>query len=481
MICAPKIFTRGLFAWLCLAALSLEATPADAAKCPNVQLVMDRSGSMISPMTTSTGGMDSRWNIAKAQLKSLVSTYDGLSPMGLTIFPRAMGCGGDPPIRPAYGTKAAITMALDAKGPDGSTPTANTLNEVRMLTELRDTSRGQYLIVLTDGAPGCGALDSEVGTVGEVTSARMQSPPIYTYVVGIGNLDASARGTLTRMAEAGGKALMTPLKYYPANTEVELANSLTSIAIAIGSAHVGCTEDAPDGGTPADLSEPGRDMTMSERDMTMSERDMTMSERDMTMSGRDMTMPPDEDLSMPMMDLSVPPGRDLAMGPRDMTMPPQPLDLLGRDLVGTERDSGPVADAPVVDWVTPKELPLGAGGGIEITGRNFVVTLPSSEASLVGDMGVFVLNNALVVDDRHIRATVPMTVPVGVYDVVVRNPTGTTGTLSKGFTITAKAGGCACSLQPATPSPDGRGLGLLLLTTGLLWVRSRRRSARTGQ
>jgi hypothetical protein len=453
---------------LCLASvvgIAALHTPANAFKCPNVHIVMDRSGSMSTNMTTSTGGMSTRWDIAKNQLKNLLTVYDGLSPVGLSIFPPTSGmCSSDTPVRPAYFTKSAIAMSLDANGPSGSTPSGTAMRNAAMLSELQDPTRRQYVLLLTDGGPGCGGEpDTATGTANEIRKALMQSPPIYTFVIGIGNLAASEKAALTMMADAGGKPSMTADKYYPAGTEVELTNSLTTIALMINGENTGCSDVLPDGGGGmSDMSMGGDDMSGPPRDMAGPPRDMAGPPRDMSTGPLDLSGPP--------FDLSGPP-RDMAGPPRDMAGPP-------RDMSGPRPDGGSSGDPrPKIDWILPKTMPFGMGGPAEITGRNFEPTVPTSEFSL--EQGVTSIPLSAALQDSHLaQIIIPANLPVGTYTVVVKNPDGYVDALTDGFTVTPAKVGCACSLSPQPPQNTAPLAVLFMsLLAGRLLLRARRRSA----
>lgn len=437
------------------------ASPAQALKCPNVHILMDRSGSMSSTMTTSTGGSSTRWDVAKTQLKGLVNVYDGLSPVGLSIFPPVLGmCNAETPVRPAFYTKTAISAALDMFGPSGSTPTANAVMNVAALSELRDPSRRQYVLLLTDGAPGCSAMDTLAGTVSELQKAYAQSPSISTFVVGIGNLSTSEKAALTQLADAGGRPAPTTDKYYPATNEVELTNSLNTIALMINSENAGCTDALPDGGGGS------MDMSMGGMDMSGPPRDMSMPPVDMSGPPRDMAMPP--------VDMSGPP-RDMAMPPVDMSGPPRDMTGPPRDMAGPGPDGGKPGDGrPKIDWILPKEMPFGMGGPAEITGRNFEPTVPTSEFSL--EQGVTSIPLNAVLEDSHLaRVLIPATLPVGKYTLVVKNPDGFIDALPDAFTVTPAKSGCACSLSP---QPVAGTLPVSTLVAGLFAARLLRRRRR---
>ena len=430
----------GLFATL--AVLGAPALAA-AASCPNVHIVLDRSGSMSSLMS----GGGTRWSTATQIVNKLVGLADPLraAKIGLALFPKA-SCDSLLAVRPDYSTKAMIAAALAAAMPSGSTPSGTAIRDAATLTELKDATRKQYIILLTDGGPGCGGEpDTVTGTVNQITLARTASPSIGTYVVGVGDgLSSSEQLALGQMADAGGYPEATMARYYKGTTALELESSLTRIMIAIQTANAGCVDATPaDMAMPADLGVPA---------------DMRMS--------ADLAVPP-TDLGMTAMDLAMTPA-DLSMTPADLSM------MTPTDLSGTAQDLATVGDGgsgrrPLVVSIAPPELEQGKSGPAIIQGSGFVSAAPSSSVYLEGQSRLVALTNVLVEDEQTIKVFVPGDLPAGVYDVVVKNPDGAIGRLSGGFTVTATtASGCSCNVgghAPLAASPLAIlfGLGLLAL------------------
>ena len=125
----------------------------------------------------------------------------------------------------------SIEASIASLMPTGSTPSGTAVRDAQALGSLNDPKRAQYIILITDGGPGCGGEpDSCSGTVGEITKARMKSPSISTFVVGFGGgLAASESICLTQMANAGGKPTTSAEKYYKADTADELNRALAEI------------------------------------------------------------------------------------------------------------------------------------------------------------------------------------------------------------------------------------------------------------
>ena len=216
---------------------SLAASPVQAAKCPNVHIVLDRSGSMAGTL-----GSGTRWTVAKDAVNAVLTKYGQLFPIGMSIFPDLAGnCVSQLVTEPDYKKTAAIQSAMNAAGPNGGTPSGQAMHDVRALPSLHDSSRGQYVILITDGGPSCSTLDTCAGTVNEITSALKQSPVITTFVVGFGGgLASSEAMCLTQMASAGGKPAPTTDKYYKADNAADLNKALDDIiTVVMGGGDVG--------------------------------------------------------------------------------------------------------------------------------------------------------------------------------------------------------------------------------------------------
>ena len=428
---------RRLLAIGLLAALTVMAAPsaATAAQCPNVHIVLDRSGSMTSAMA----GGGTRWSAATQTINKLVGLADPLraAKIGLAQFPNA-GCDSLLSVRPDYSTKAAIASAMAASMPGGSTPSGTAIRDAAALTELKDSTRKQYIILLTDGGPGCGGEpDTVTGTVNQITLARSASPSIGTYVVGVGDgLSSGEQLALGQMATAGGYPEATPARYYKGTTATELESSLTKIMIAIQTENAGCVDATPadmagptDLGVPADLKPPS--------DLAMTPMDLSMTSMDLAMTPSDLSMTP-ADLAMTSMDLAM--------------MPPNDLSGTLQDLASPGTGDGGSGRRPMVVSISPNEMEQSKSGPAVIQGSNFVSAAPSSTVYFEGSSRLVAVTNVLVEDESTIKVFVPGDLPAGVYDVVVKNPDGALGRLSGGFTVTAaSASGCSCDVGGHTP------------------------------
>lgn len=237
---------RLFFIALTLLLLCGGAHQASAGKCPNLVIVLDKSGSMDSaPSGGSAPPGGSKWDLAVLALKELVDTYDGQLPIGLSLFAGDSGCGaGKLNIPPDYETGAKIKALIDATSPDSATPTSETINSLRMEPVLRDASRSQYMLLLTDGEPSCASGEPDA-SVNAVKAAQMQSPSITTFVLGFGALPPSGATAMDRMSEAGGAPVMgMPKKYYTAEDLPTLKKQLEKIFAQVLGEGMGLCDDS---------------------------------------------------------------------------------------------------------------------------------------------------------------------------------------------------------------------------------------------
>lgn len=252
-VCLSRL---GLCLGLALALATFAASPARAAKCPNLGILLDRSGSMlyrIQDNTFATGAELSRWDIAANAVTALLNQYDGLLPIGFSVFPTDSVCGtGSFVVDPAYKTKDNIIGRLPGFKPpsiDPDTPTCSAIDTLRGATAYQDPSRAQYILLVTDGDPYCrnticggGPLIDK--TVAAITAAKNQTPSVHTFVVGFGgNLPAALKANLDRMAQAGGEPNPdAAYDYYPADSQQALLTQLQRIITSItGGGDVGST------------------------------------------------------------------------------------------------------------------------------------------------------------------------------------------------------------------------------------------------
>lgn len=238
------VLAQALLALTLASLTALYPGEAGAKKCPNLAILLDRSGSMLWRLQDNQfpqAGEKSRWDIATSALNAVLTQYDGYLPIGFAAFPVQTQCGISGVIIPsAYNTKAAISSQLGTlKPPDTmlGTPTCTAVNALRADTSFQEASRAQYILLITDGEPfcsdKCGASDHIIGAVNSIKAAFQQTPSVHTFVVGFGgNLSAAFKDNLNQMAVAGGEVnpdRTLGYDYYAADSEQALLSQIQKI------------------------------------------------------------------------------------------------------------------------------------------------------------------------------------------------------------------------------------------------------------
>ena len=230
---------------------------ARAGKCPNLAILLDQSASMAQDPTgvvQPQGSPKSKWAIATAALTSLNNRFDGLLPIGYSNFPSmnnaCMTQGLRIPV--GYGNRVAINNAMiDFPFSGGSTPICDAITKLAAEPLLKDSSRGQFVLLVTDGAPqaACCGVDPVQSTVDAIKAAAQQSPPIYTFVVGFGQLSMAEQTALNQMALAGGYPDNgnAAYKYYRAESSADLDTALGRVIMQINGGDAGPVITCEDG------------------------------------------------------------------------------------------------------------------------------------------------------------------------------------------------------------------------------------------
>ncbi|HNN97122.1 MAG TPA: vWA domain-containing protein, partial [Pseudomonadota bacterium] len=251
--------------------------PVHATPCPNLAFLVDRSNSMLNTMagTPPMAGELSRWQVVRGALATALAQYDDKLPIGLALFPApGSTCSTSSFVTiPTYGSQAAILATLDAAdslpGSMALTPTCGAVNALAADSALRDASRAQYIVLITDGKPlcqssagctcdACSSLGAVNAAVESLRQARSQSPSIHTFVVGLGgSLDATEKQILNDMAAEGGEANPDPsVDYYPADTAAALSSQLAVILRTVagtgvsGGGSLACDDSCYSAGCP---------------------------------------------------------------------------------------------------------------------------------------------------------------------------------------------------------------------------------------
>jgi len=262
---------------------------------PNLYFVLDRSGSMAQPISSSSY---SKYTSARVAIAGVLRSIGHRVNYGAAVFPAFNGPGcqvgeevfpttaGDPPSEP--GTRDGPTLQkflqiLAGYQPGGGTSTSGTLTA---LTSTLQKLEGRTVVVLaTDGAPNCnpdnscaadrcmlniegyvldgipcagaynccdptirqqGRLDCLDDSAAELAIAELASSGIKTYVVGMPGSELYS-SVLSRFAEAGQTARPSALRYFAVGDNEELGAALKQIGNSVAiSCDVVLDETPPD-------------------------------------------------------------------------------------------------------------------------------------------------------------------------------------------------------------------------------------------
>ncbi len=242
-----------------VAAVALDPLP------PNVMLVLDKSGSMVTTWdhdADPTSAPITRWNSLHQVVESVVGTFDASASFGATLFPSAAATGditsacvmsamSEVPVAPMNlaAIVAGIPAADDTTLMGGTPATAGVILGRDHLLGL-DPERPRVLVLVTDGAANCSA---DVVDPAQLVLYDEQLPVVVgdawtnegipTYVVGIDATDVvdqlgiSTIDALDEVAAAGGKPLAGPHQFYQTTNQAELEAALQEIVDDA----VGCT------------------------------------------------------------------------------------------------------------------------------------------------------------------------------------------------------------------------------------------------
>lgn len=208
---------------------------------PNVMLVLDRSGSMKQSIGNNSN--TSKWDDLKNAVAALVQGYDSQMRLGASLFSANQACAPgniDVALAPAAGQKVLDKLA--AQGPDGDTPTATTLDTVINQGMLNDPTRGNFVVLATDGLPTC----DDVDVKSRIAKLYAATPSVKTYVIGIGAATNTNPALLNAWADAGHTARAGATHYYQTNSPQDLKAAFDAIVGGIVSCDFQMMQAAPD-------------------------------------------------------------------------------------------------------------------------------------------------------------------------------------------------------------------------------------------
>lgn len=204
---------------------------------PTLALLVDQSGSM-----TSNFSGQSRWN---ATYDTLMDPTDGVVieledrvRFGLSLYTSNNGNAGPvcpvmTTVPPALGNHAAIDAVYSMEGPQGDTPTGDSIDVVAAELVAFTEPGPKGIVLATDGEPDtCEEPNPQNGQLEAVTAAQnAYTDDIRTYVISVGADVSDAH--LQEMANAGvGKNpgdMTDPAPFYKALNPQELVDAFQQI------------------------------------------------------------------------------------------------------------------------------------------------------------------------------------------------------------------------------------------------------------
>jgi hypothetical protein len=210
--------------------LTIEPIPPNLLVLFDISLSMNDGldGCMAIPLVTTCD--PSKMYVATQVMAQMTTSYRDAIYWGLAEFPgsAANGCGTpDSAIAPGPGNADTVSSQIMNTAPGGFTPINASIKYVKDSTLLSDPTRGNYLLLITDGSETC----NEDQGANEATTQRisdMAAIGTKTFVVGFGGgVDADA---LNDFANAGGVPNTSgSSSYYQADSAAQLESALGAI------------------------------------------------------------------------------------------------------------------------------------------------------------------------------------------------------------------------------------------------------------
>lgn len=220
-------------------------------------IVQDRSSSMSGLSLSADIGSD-RWTPSVAALKEVVNDYDDSIRFGLLLFPSSgQACdSGSVSVEISEQAGEMISSALDMNAPSllfngiGQTPTDLALQQALEVIKARPQGNpdeppinNAYVLLVTDGAPGCNLGATEQPRVDAANAAidELLKMDVKTYVVGY-DIDEAGAAIMNEFAKRGGTE-----QYIAVNTDD--ADALEKALRDVTAGNVPCKYELP--GTPS--------------------------------------------------------------------------------------------------------------------------------------------------------------------------------------------------------------------------------------
>lgn len=202
---------------------------------PDLLVVLDRSGSMSSPIPSFPPNFTPKWTIMRDALNTLAADLEDNIRFGLAEFPTDDDCAvdGGSAVRVPIDLDQAPEIAgyFSSRSPNGNTPAH--LGLAAALTHYQGLAvnpAGRYVLFATDGEPNCAADAATAASQTVAAVTALAQAGIKTYVLGFGG-GFTNDAVLNNAAQAGQVPRAGgPPHYYAANSAAELAAVLDTIA-----------------------------------------------------------------------------------------------------------------------------------------------------------------------------------------------------------------------------------------------------------
>jgi hypothetical protein len=203
---------------------------------PDLLIVLDRSGSMNSPIFSIPPDFTPKWTIMRNALEALATAREDNIRFGLLEFPLDDNCGVGPgavKVPVDIHQSAEIHTYFATRGANGNTPAHLGLSDaLTYYGTIPINPAGRYVLFATDGEPNCGGGDPGTSSATETVAAvsALAAAGVQTYVLGFGGgfVDDSVLNNSAlagQVPKPGG-----PPHYYAANNAAELDAALATIS-----------------------------------------------------------------------------------------------------------------------------------------------------------------------------------------------------------------------------------------------------------
>jgi hypothetical protein len=217
----------------------------NASPLTNILLVVDKSKSMEDPTSVNNPNRSKAEDLVDA-VRFVLDTYQGKLRFGWLAFPNQTDCDpGVVSVPVGDDSAGSILGLLDGFYPWGMTPTGESLqNADSYYTQLGDTERANFVVLVTDGLPTCpngnGVPNDDDNALALAAVQTLFAHDVGTFVIGLGeNFNNSNPDLLNNMADAGGHPRAGGAeKYYPADNQADLEAAFRDIAKVVMSCHL---------------------------------------------------------------------------------------------------------------------------------------------------------------------------------------------------------------------------------------------------